>query len=432
MKKVSFFTFGCKLNQYESQGMAEKLHDEYKIAFDDDNADIYIINSCTVTAEAERKLRQLYRRLKKKSPKSNFVIVGCYSEVNPEELKELGFDLVLGVKQKVNIRAELSKLLDGEARDKAAEILGQTYFSVSSSPEGRTRAYIGIEDGCLNHCAYCRIRLARGTRIDSKPVELIVNEFTDLLRAGFKEIVLTGINIGFYGFGSSTKLVELLKRLLAFEGNWRIRLSSLDPRLIDQELIQLITENPEKIAQHVHLSLQSGSDRVLKLMKRNYTKNKYRSIVNDFRRNNPRFSFTTDIIVGFPGETREDFLETLDFVRELEFLKIHVFRFSPRPGTEAAKMVDQVPGNIKKERALILKEIAERSSLSYLKKQLGRESLVLIERSDGKYSFGYDEYFIQHKVPGSLPKEFIRVRTSEIFESGAFSSAEFHCKSMVT
>ncbi|MBO8166272.1 MAG: tRNA (N(6)-L-threonylcarbamoyladenosine(37)-C(2))-methylthiotransferase MtaB [Kosmotoga sp.] len=431
MKKVSIFTLGCKLNQYESQGMAEKLSDAFLVAFDDDNADIYIINSCTVTAEAERKLRQLYRRLKRRSPESIFTVVGCYSETSPNELKELGFDLVLGVKQKRNIKEEILRF-SGKSEPAKAEASDNTYFSVHTSPEGRTRAYIGIEDGCLNRCAYCRIRLARGSKIESKPLELVADEFLGLLKAGFKEIVLTGINIGYYGYDSDSTLVKLLKRLLSEDGSWRIRLSSLDPRLISPELIQLIAENSEKIAQHVHLSLQSGSDRVLKLMRRGYTRSEYKSIVNAFRKINPLFSFTTDVIVGFPGETEEDFKETLEFIRELEFLKIHIFRFSPRPGTEAAHMTHQIPGHIKKERALILKKVAEKSSRDYLKKQLGKESEVLIERCDGEYSFGYDEYFIQHKIPGCLPKDFVRVKTLEISETGAFSSAEFHCRSMVT
>ncbi|AKI98129.1 tRNA (N(6)-L-threonylcarbamoyladenosine(37)-C(2))-methylthiotransferase MtaB [Kosmotoga pacifica] len=427
MKKVSIFTLGCKLNQYESQGMAERLNDQFLVAFNNEEADVYIINSCTVTAEAERKLRQLYRRLKKKSPGSLFVVVGCYSETSPNELKQLGFDLVMGVKQKRNIKEALLNLLgsNGSVHYHKAE-----YFRVSSSPEGRTRAYIGIEDGCLNRCTYCRIRLARGIRIESKPPELVVDEFTRLINAGFKEIVLTGINIGYYGYDRRTSLTELLSTLISIDGEWRIRLSSLDPRLINDELVELITSNPDRVAQHLHLSLQSGSDRVLSLMRRGYTRAKYISVVDAFRRVNPRFAFTTDVIVGFPGETEEDFKDTLEFVREVGFLKVHIFRFSPRPGTEAADMEGQLPGNVKKNRATILKKVAEESSKRYLMKHIGLESKVLIERKESGYSLGYDEYFIHHKISGIFPQDFVTVRTHEILESEAFSSAELHCKSV--
>ena len=418
---VSFFTFGCKLNQYETEGMAELLQDDFKVAFNSEIADIFVINSCTVTAEAERKLRQLYRRLKIKNPGSKFVIVGCYSELSPEELKELGFDLILGVKDKLRIKEFLKGRSEATSK--------REYFQVTKGPYERTRAYIGIQDGCLHNCAYCRIRLARGNKIISKPPEVVVKELRELVERGFQEIVLTGINIGFYGFGEDYSLVDLLKRLIEVNGEWRLRLSSLDPRLISRELITFMTGNT-KIAQHVHLSLQSGSNRVLKLMNRCYSASKVEQIITLFRSKNKRFSFTTDIIVGFPGETDKDFAETLEFVRRNKFLKVHIFRFSPRPGTKAARMDNQISGNVKKERAVTLKKVSLETSRIYLEEHIGKVSTVLIERNDGKFSYGYDEFYIPHRVVGNIENGFVKAKISDLEELEAFSDVELSCRSV--
>lgn len=418
---VSFFTFGCKLNQYETEGMAELLQNDFEIVFNSEIADIFVINSCTVTAEAERKLRQLYRRLKAKNPGSKFVIVGCYSELSAEELKRFGFDLILGVKDKLRIK----EFLKGNTEN----VCVKDYFQVTKGPYGRTRAYIGIQDGCLNNCAYCRIRLARGNRIISKPPEIVAKELKTLVERGFQEIVLTGINIGFYGLEKGYSLIDLLKHLAKTEGEWRLRLSSLDPRLVSNELIEFITNNP-KIAQHVHLSLQSGSNKVLKSMNRNYTTKNIERIVAFFRSRNKRFSFTTDVIVGFPGETDADFSETLEFIRHIGFLKVHIFRFSPRPGTEAARMSNQIPGNTKKERADILKTIALEASKDYLKEHVGKLSTVLIEKNDGTFSYGYDEFYIPHRVTGNIESGFVKVQIGDIEELEAFSDVELSCRSV--
>ncbi|MDK2953197.1 tRNA (N(6)-L-threonylcarbamoyladenosine(37)-C(2))-methylthiotransferase MtaB [Kosmotoga sp. DU53] len=418
---VSFFTFGCKLNQYETEGMAELLQNDFMVTFDSEIADIFVINSCTVTAEAERKLRQLYRRLKAKNPGSKFVIVGCYSELSAGELKDLGFDLILGIKDKLKIKEFL--------KENTENTCIKDYFQVTKGPYGRTRAYIGIQDGCLNNCSYCRIRLARGNKIISKPPEVVAEELKTLVEHGFQEIVLTGINIGFYGFGEGYSLISLLKQLVKIEGEWRLRLSSLDPRLVSNELITFMTDNP-KIAQHVHLSLQSGSDKVLKSMNRNYTTNDVEQIVALFRSRNNRFSFTTDVIVGFPGETDTDFVETLEFVKRIRFLKVHIFRFSPRPGTKAARMSNQISGNIKKERATVLKKVALEASKDYLNEHVGKESTVLIEKNDGIFSYGYDEFYIPHRVTGSIENGFVKVQIGGIEELEAFSDVELSCRSV--
>ena len=425
-RKVSIYTFGCKLNQYESQGMAEELAENYDLSFGSSTADIFIVNSCTVTGEAERKLRQLYRRLKKMNPSSLFVVAGCYSEVSPDELEKLGFDLILGVKDRLRIKEKIGELLSESEVSRSRE-----FFVVSSSPDGRTRAYVGIEDGCLNHCSYCKIRLARGHEIVSKPVGVVLDEVAVLLKRGFKEIVLTGINIEFYGRDTGENLVQLLRELSAINGDFRVRLSSIDPGTVDERLLDIVV-NSERFAQHFHLSLQSGSDRILRLMKRGYTVRDYLSITEKIRAMNPRFSFTTDVIVGFPGETTDDFRETVSFVRLVEFLKVHIFRFSPRKGTLAATMDCQIDNTLKKIRAGQLRDVALVGSDQYLKKQLGAVSRVLVERIHGGLSYGYDEYYIPHVIEcSSLQNEFVDVCVREIKRTEAWSDAELCCGSVV-
>jgi threonylcarbamoyladenosine tRNA methylthiotransferase MtaB len=424
-KRVSIFTFGCKLNQYETEIMREKLSQKYDVSLDEKKADLFIVNTCTVTAEAERKTRQLIRSLKRENREASFIAVGCYSKLSPEDFQTLGFNYVGGVEEKRSIENIVEAVLNGEE----PVLRTEEYMTVKEGLANRTRAFLAVQDGCINNCAYCRIRLARGNRIKSKDRNLVLDEFRHLIENGYREIVLTGVNIGYYGFDRNDSLFELLKCLSTISGDWRLRLSSLDPRAMSDKLIHYIA-NHEKIAQHVHLSLQSGSNSVLERMRRYYTTKRYSAIVNKLRSRNERFSFTTDIIVGFPGETETEFEETCDFVRKMEFLKVHVFRFSPRPGTEAFSMKNKVSGTVKKNRSRVLREIAEKSSQCYLKAQEGKKSTVLVETTNDGFSMGYDEYYIQHRIKGVHTEGFVRVQMQKSERSGAFSNAELCCESV--
>ncbi|HDP77572.1 MAG TPA: tRNA (N(6)-L-threonylcarbamoyladenosine(37)-C(2))-methylthiotransferase MtaB [Mesotoga infera] len=422
-KTVSIYTFGCKMNQYESQAMAERLED-YEVSFSKEQADLFILNSCTVTSEAERKLRQLFRRLKGLNPNSKIIIAGCYSELSPDQLRRLGADEVIGVREKTAIHKFVSKQLNRPDGVEKGDFL-----TVTSSIEGRTRAFLGIEDGCLNHCSYCRIRLARGNKIVSKPVDLVKKEFSGLVKRGFKEIVLTGINIGYYGFDFDTSLAELLYELEKIPGDWRIRLGSIDPDTMNGSFLELVA-NSSRMTRHLHLSLQSGSDAVLRSMRRKYTIDAYLGAVERARSIDSRFAFTTDLITGFPGESDEDHRKTLRIIETVGFLKVHVFRFSRRPGTEAAEMTGQIDSGVKKVRSVELMKEAVRSRERYLERQIGWTNRVLIERTDSSLSHGFDEYYIPHRILGRH-EGFVDAKIIELQSNEEGSDAELYCRSVV-
>ncbi|SSC13732.1 Threonylcarbamoyladenosine tRNA methylthiotransferase MtaB [Mesotoga infera] len=425
-KTVSIFTFGCKMNQYESQAMAERLQ-RYDVRFSEEKSDLFVLNSCTVTSEAERKLRQLFRRLLALNPDSKIVVVGCYSELAGEELKKIGAHAVLGVRAKGEIERYVSELLkDGS---ESVEVTRDDFLTVTSSPEGRTRAFLGIEDGCLNNCTYCRIRLARGSKIISKPIDIIKSEFVGLIENGYREIVLTGINIGYYGFETGSNLARLLRELDTVPGEWRIRLGSLDPDRIDNDLLNVIFDT-KHIARHLHLSLQSGSDRVLRLMKRKYEMKDYLKAVDKVRSMDSRFSLTTDVIVGFPGEDDSDFEATLQTLATVGFLKVHVFRYSSRPDTEAASMKSQVESSLKKKRALQVASAAKESRRAYLSGHIGMTNTVLVERVHRKESVGYDEYYIPHRIAGRYDG-FVDSTVVSLETHKEGSDAELYCRSVV-
>ncbi len=412
-KKISFYTYGCKLNQYESQGMADQLKESYDISFNGEEADIFIFNSCTVTSEAERKLRQHFRSLKKKNKNAFFIATGCYSQLDRREFEDLGFDLILGVEEKTDIRnyIENKELNDKESR----------FFTISEYKNDHTRAFIGIQDGCLNTCAYCRIRLARGNKIKSKPVKIVKQEIRALVKNGYKEIVLTGINILYYRANIKENLFGLLQEIREIDGDFRVRLSSLDPKLIDFKLVDFILFE-KKFVNHFHLSLQSGSDEILKKMNRNYKTEDYLKIVEYCRKKDRKFSFTTDIIVGFPGESERNFMETLSFIQRINFLKIHVFRFSPRMGTAAYLFKDKVNAKLKKERAKLLIKKAEETKKTYLNGNINTISRVLVEENANNYSKGYDQYYIYHYLSGVFkPNTFVLAKINKVYKDGVIS-----------
>ncbi|HZK28701.1 MAG TPA: tRNA (N(6)-L-threonylcarbamoyladenosine(37)-C(2))-methylthiotransferase MtaB [Clostridia bacterium] len=402
--RVAMVSLGCKTNQYEMDALAEALRARnFEIVSPDDQADIYILNTCTVTAEAERKSRQLLRRFRRQNAESLLVACGCYSQ--REDLTSLA-DITIGT----GLRDQLPDLIsEAVARGGAVNIAAIRPASSWCSYEElgapaipqETRAFLKIQDGCDNRCAYCAICLARGPA-RSREIDNIVSEAEELVGRGYSEIVLTGTNINAYGVdfehtAGCRDLASTLEALDRIEGIQRIRLGSLESATITSEFVLRI-EKLHHLCPSFHLSLQSGSDRILKAMCRRDTKAEYRQAVHLLREAFPNAGITTDLIVGFPGETRADFLETLDFCDDIGFLRIHVFRFSRRPGTQATSMQDQVEKAVSIHRSRILREKATELALRAIHERMGETRQVLVERFDSQgRAEGYTPEYIYVK-----------------------------------
>lgn len=361
-KKIGIITLGCKVNQYESEAFAEALAERgFELSDASTPCDAYIVNTCTVTAEADRKSRQMIRRAERLNPGAPIVVTGCTAEYSSKELSEIeGVIAVCGNSKKL----ECVEILDGYFKkiDKAYPLISvpdidsAEFEKMHLTGFPRTRVYIKIEDGCENHCAYCAIPGARG-KVRSKLPEDVINEVKGFIEAGCREIVLTGIETASYGKDlDGVTLGRLLREVDAIAGDCKIRLGSLDPSLFKQRFVDEIKDLPS-LAPHFHISLQSGCSKVLALMRRKYNADGARAAMVRIREAMPNVMFTTDIIVGFPGETEEDFLETVEFVKEARFLSAHIFPYSEREGTEAATMSDKVPMDLRRARAAKLIEV---------------------------------------------------------------------------
>lgn len=405
MNTVAFHTLGCKVNQYETEAMEEIFEKNgYIIVNDDEIADIYVINTCTVTNLSDRKSRQFIRRAKKINKDSIIAVVGCYSQVSPDEVFEIeGVDVVIGTTDRNRILELCNNAKENNEKiNIVRNVKTQKQFETINIDDikSKTRAYIKIQDGCNQFCSYCIIPYARGP-IRSRGLDEIIVESEKLGVAGFKEVVLTGIHVASYGKDiNNTPLTTVLEKVANIRGIERIRLSSLEPTLIDDEFMQSIL-NTGKVCDHFHLSLQSGSDTVLKRMNRKYTCDEYRNIVKLIRKYMPSAGITTDIIVGFPGETEEEFNETYEFVKEIGFSRIHVFKYSPRKGTPAAKSKEQVDGNIKNIRSERLISLGEELMLKFNSNFIGKNLTVLFEEESKKekdYIEGYTTNYIRVKV----------------------------------
>ena len=419
--KAAFHTLGCKVNQYETEAIKEAfVSNGAEITGEDEAADIYVINTCTVTGIADRKSRQFIRRAKKLNPDAVVVVTGCYAQVEPEEVAAMPeVDLVVGNSLKNEI-ADRALECYNEKRQATQAVHVLPYESltayedmgiVTSAESSMTRAYIKIEEGCNRFCSYCLIPYARG-KVRSRAPEDVVKEARALVGKGFKEIVLTGINTALYGTEPDFEferepdeeglsgLETIIKRIDALDGDFRIRLSSLEPTVVDKEdVLKLL--GYEKLCHHLHLSIQSGSDHVLELMNRHYTRSDYLEIVKALKKFDPNYGISTDIIAGFPGETSEDFDDTIDLVKSAGFCKVHVFRYSPRKGTAGAKMKDAVDGKLKKLRAELLEETAGLAADRFVKAQIGRPQRVLIEEIKGGYATGYTDNYIKVYIKDS-------------------------------
>lgn len=411
-KVVRFVTLGCKVNQYETNAMAQKfLEKGYQIIEEitpeneDIKPDICIINTCTVTNMSDRKSRQMLRRMKEKNPSTIVVAVGCYAQVAKKELAKIPeIDLVLGNNEKVEIVKYVEEYINNHINNVE---LDDVMYSKEFSDFGdvtyteKTRAVIKIQDGCDRFCSYCIIPYARG-RVRSRKPENIISEITQIVSKGIKEVVITGIHIASYGkdFAMSKdskltnyRLIDLLEEINEIQGIQRIRLGSIEPLLITVEFVERL-KKLEKICHHFHLSLQSGCDETLKRMNRRYTIEQFKEIVRLLRNAYSDVNLTTDIIVGFPGETDEEFNKTYQFLKEIKFYKMHVFKYSPRKGTKAAVMPNQISGDMKEERSKKLIELSDRNEIEYNKSYIGKNVEVLFEEEkDGMYK-GHTQNYI--------------------------------------
>ncbi len=400
--KAAFYTLGCKVNQYESQAMAQSLEKHGFIITDhSDDADVYIINSCTVTAESDRKTRQAVRRFKKQHPDSIVVLTGCMPQAFPEYGEKLDeADIVIGNKSNSLLHDYIMQYINGSDRIFAVNQhkTGDAFAgdTISSFRE-RTRANVKIEDGCNRFCSYCIIPYARG-RVRSKPLDELKKEISELEKNGFSEIVLVGINLSAYGTDCGINIVDAVKLAASFDGIKRVRLGSLEPDHITDEIINGLSEIPEFCPQF-HISLQSGCDSTLKRMNRHYDSNEYFGLCQKLRSAFKDTTITTDVMVGFPGETAEDFNASLEFVKKISFEKVHVFPYSIRPGTPAARMTDQIDKSEKEKRAAEMIAVTEKIKLDFMTAQIGKTIEILVEEYHNGFAQGYTANYTPVKIP---------------------------------
>jgi len=384
MKKVAFYTLGCKVNQYETEAISELFEKAgYEVVDFGDVADVYIINTCTVTGESARKSRQMIRRAKAINKDSIVVVAGCYAQTEAEEVAGIpGVNLVIGTKDRSRIVEYVQEIIDGgESINAVDNIMRERQFEelkIGNFKE-HTRAFVKIQEGCNQFCSYCIIPYARGP-VRSRNPEDIVDEVLRIAENGFKEIVITGIHIASYGNDlGNISLLDIISKVHEIEGIERIRLGSIEPTTITREFVQTAS-GLKKLCPHYHISLQSGCDETLKRMNRKYTTSQYESAVNLLRENIDDVSITTDVMVGFPGETEEEFWQTYEFLKKIEFMRMHVFKFSPRKGTPAYSFKAQVPAGEKEKRSKMVIELSQENTLKFNKRFLGKIAPVLFEQ----------------------------------------------------
>ncbi|MFH1061321.1 MAG: tRNA (N(6)-L-threonylcarbamoyladenosine(37)-C(2))-methylthiotransferase MtaB [Candidatus Omnitrophota bacterium] len=401
-KTCAFYTFGCKVNQYETQFIREQFLKQGFVETKEKPA-YYIVNGCTVTSAADRKCRYLLRSLHKKNPQAKIIITGCFAKNNPNIKKQnMGISQVIEPGQKsmlIDIAQNNinDRIIDPLAKDKKLNSLRKEMIT---DFQAHSRAFVKVQDGCDNFCSYCIVPYMRGLPM-SRAIKVIIKEVTGLVNKGFKEIVLTGINLGMWGSESGKvngKLPELINQLVKIKQLKRLRLSSVEFAHVDDLLIEQFKKS-KKICAHLHIPLQSGDDDILKKMNRRYNRVLFLNRINQIKQAIPRICFTTDIMVGFPGETEENLNNTIDIVKKAGFLKVHIFPFSPRPGTPAARMPEQIDKKIKDKYKKNLAEISKQTSFEVRKKLLNTKLIVLFEElSKDGYWMGYSDNYVQIKL----------------------------------
>ncbi len=385
--KVALHTLGCKLNFSETSTIGNQfLNKGFDIVDFKENADIYVFNTCSVTENAERECRQLVRRALRQNPEAFIIVTGCYAQLRPEQITKIeGVDVVLGSREKL----ELFSYINNFNKNKLAciyvsptEELNEFGPAHSTDADNRTRAYFKIQDGCDYKCSFCTIPRARGKSRSMNPDE-VITEFTKLVAKGYKEIILTGVNVGDYGKAFDTDLYNILLKMTEVPGEFRIRISSIEPNLLSDEIIEL-TDKSGKLCKHFHIPLQSGSPKILKLMQRRYKAQDYQKLIFKIKKRIPDAGIGVDVIVGFPGETEEDFLQTYNFLRDLPVSYLHVFTYSERPDTKAITLPGQVDVFERRKRNNMLRILSEKKKNSFYNEMTGKETEVLFEAENHK------------------------------------------------
>ncbi|MEW6653087.1 MAG: tRNA (N(6)-L-threonylcarbamoyladenosine(37)-C(2))-methylthiotransferase MtaB [Bacteroidota bacterium] len=439
--KVAFYTLGCKLNFSETSTISEQfLNRGFDIVDYNGTADIYVINTCTVTDNADKECRQIIRRALRNNPEAYIIVTGCYAQLRPDEIVKIdGVDAVLGSNEKFKLFEHINKFEKQKLSCiyvSPTEKLDEFNSSFSTDGNDRTRAFFKVQDGCDYKCSFCTIPLARGKSRSAKPEE-VVNEFKQLLGASFKEIILTGVNIGDYTYffdsnreldlnpglkqdqEQAVDLYLLIKKMLSVEGDYRIRISSIEPNLLNDDILEL-TANDSRLCNHFHIPLQSGSSKVLKLMQRRYNSNDYKSLIHKAVERIPNLAVGVDVIVGFPGETEEDFLETYSLLRDLPISYLHVFTYSERASTKAVDMHEKVDYIERKKRNNMLRNLSEKKRHEFYQNMVGKELTALFEHEEHNGEMrGFTSNYVRIKAPynSEFINKFVPVKIKEIGEN---------------
>ena len=419
-KKIAFITLGCKVNLYDTEAMAELFTEKgYEVVDFEEYADVYLINTCTVTNLGDKKSRQMIRRAKRINPNSVVVATGCYAQVASEEVAKIeGINIVIGTKNRSEIVETVENYVDENGVvNNVSDIMGEKEFEPLqiSRLTNRTRAYIKIQEGCNRYCTYCIIPYARGPIRSRKPEE-VIEEVKKLAENGFKEVVLTGIHVASYGLDlGNITLADIIEKVHSVNGIERIRFSSMEPLAIDDDFVARMAKLP-KVCDHYHLSLQSGCNRTLKRMNRKYNAEQYAEACERLRNAFPNVAITTDIIVGFPEETEEDFKESLAFAKKMKLDKIHTFPYSPKKGTPAAKMKNQISGDVKSQRSKEMIALSDKMNIDFLNNNIGKTVPVLFEDMENGFWQGHTTNYIKVLVKSdeNLNNKIVDVKLDKI------------------
>lgn len=419
-KKIAFITLGCKVNLYDTEAMAELFTEKgYEVVDFEEYADVYLINTCTVTNLGDKKSRQMIRRAKRINPNSVVVATGCYAQVASEEVAKIeGINIVIGTKNRSEIVETVENYVDENGVvNNVSDIMGEKEFEPLqiSRLTNRTRAYIKIQEGCNRYCTYCIIPYAKRPIRSRKPEE-VIEEVKKLAENGFKEVVLTGIHVASYGLDlGNITLADIIEKVHSVNGIERIRFSSMEPLAIDDDFVARMAKLP-KVCDHYHLSLQSGCNRTLKRMNRKYNAEQYAEACERLRNAFPNVAITTDIIVGFPDETEEDFKESLAFAKKMKLDKIHTFPYSPKKGTPAAKMKNQISGDVKSQRSKEMIALSDKMNIDFLNNNIGKTVPVLFEDMENGFWQGHTTNYIKVLVKSdeNLNNKIVDVKLDKI------------------
>lgn len=422
-KTVAFYTLGCKLNFSETSTIGRQFEEAgyAKVDFED-RPDIYVINTCSVTENADKKCKQLVRKAKSINPISFVIIIGCYAQLKPEAISNIeGVSMVLGANEKFNIVEHIEQLdATKEVIIENNNIKETNDFVPAFSFGDRTRSFLKIQDGCDYFCSFCTIPLARG-KSRNATIEETITEAKKVAETDVKEVVLTGVNIGDFGQGGDENFYQLVQELDKIDGIDRFRISSIEPNLLSDEIIDFCLSKADKFVPHFHIPLQSGSDKLLKAMRRKYLSDLYVNRVEQIKNLNPDACIGVDVIVGFPGETDEEFDKTMDFLKDLDVSYLHVFTYSERARTTAVKMADEVPMNIRRERSKKLRILSNKKKRAFYEQNIGKTEKVLFEHENNEgYMFGFTENYVKVKYPynADLTNTFQQIKMTEIDRDG--------------